>query len=274
LVAPLRTGVRYRFRSGRGRSSRTRRSPLLEGDVDGAIEACRTAVELGRACGEATVTSRALGLVGFGALVAGDLPRADELLLQAERAAQGAPWATAWALYFRSAAALAAARWRLAAELAQQAAGLIGPNGDAELFAWIGLNRAQALQRMGEERQAVCLLEEAITTFGRLRMPRGTMFALIPCSVVLADQRRPKAACLLAAADALRIATGTTTAPFIRNWVEEAIARLRDALTPDEVAGEWLRGQELSVDEAVNTALVELAAVRRSAGWERRAGGG
>ncbi|MGD9529737.1 MAG: hypothetical protein AB7V44_23495, partial [Pseudonocardia sp.] len=183
-----------------------------------------------------------------------------ELLTEAERGAEAAPWARAWAVYFRSPVALAEARWELAVDLAEGAEALLGPRGDVELRAWIDLSHGHALQRLGHERPAVRLVAQAVTTFGALQVTRGVCFALIPCSFVLASHRRAKAIRLLAAAEVHRVATGTFTAPFIAAWVDEATAMLRASLTPEEFAAERERGQAMALDEAVEAALAELAA--------------
>jgi predicted ATPase len=125
------------------------------------------------------------------------------------------------------------------------------------------INRASALLALGEVEQARSTLHEALRLAAELRSKDQIAYCLDGLSALAAeigDARR--AALLVGAADAIRLATGTIREPYERDVSERTQTELRAALG-DEYAELLVAGGALPVERAVAYALGEEPALDR-----------
>ena len=129
--------------------------------------------------------------------------------------------------------------------------------------AMVLLNLGFVEERAGDRERAGALARESLRLNRELGNKWGICRGLHLLAAVAVASAQPgaghRAARLLGAAEALRLATGTTWQPHDRDEFDRWVGAARAVLDADTFAGAWAAGQALSPEEAVAIALEDGA---------------
>ncbi|NHA66828.1 ATP-binding protein [Phycicoccus flavus] len=231
---------------------------LVVGDVAGLRQEAAVGVPVAARCGDPVLASEASVLAGLGAVFAGDLAAADDLLtLHPGLHAADAPWAQILRDFGRGQLALVAGDAPRAARLLDASLAAARDLGN-EFTVATALNvRASAAEILGDDVRAAVLLGEALELSVRLRLGWTLGYAVPQLAGVAARSGHPVVAATLFGAAATLTVSDAVDAHFppTRVTTDRGLAAAREALDERAFAQAWEAGRS-----ATPAGVAELAA--------------
>ncbi len=148
--------------------------------------------------------------------------------------------------------------------LLQQAAEHLNTAGIPVAVAWTLALRARAIAAQSDYPQAIALAAEALRLVRAFDLKGRAPFAIETLASILAHEQPEAAIVLASAAAAMRERMGVTAVPIERARLAEWLEPLRERLEPG-APDLWSRGQALSLEDTIGTALEYCSAALRSA---------
>jgi predicted ATPase/DNA-binding SARP family transcriptional activator len=231
---------------------------VRQGDLGTAAVAAGEVATLSRAAGDRTGLARALTTAGLVSVYAGALDRAVEVLREALETARLADdrWPEAFALQCLGCAALGRGEYAWAARLLGECHAVMESLGDQDGLSGTAMLRALVAWRAGDPEAAAAGLRRAVDGYRGLGHRWGLSIGLLLAGELVAargDQER--AVSLLAASEALRESIGAAVMPFVKGWIDAAVARARAALGPAAADRAWRAGRAMPAERAMAEAL-------------------
>lgn len=144
-----------------------------------------------------------------------------------------------------------------ATELYEESLALWRELGDEQYIATILHNLGRVAQRQGDSQRAVTLLVDSLSRFQNLQINNGVALCLRGLAgVAVGIGRLEAAARLLGAAEALAERAGVVEDAADREQSQSALAAARAGLGEARFAAAWSAGKSLSVEAAIEEALV------------------
>jgi non-specific serine/threonine protein kinase len=202
--------------------------------------------------------SRALADRGFCAVVIGD-PAGPDLVEEALALARhtGNDREVAYALYAAGFIAYVQADYERAARILRECVALSRAIGSVRGAGYALVQLAASMRALGDPHGAAAVCAEAFGNFHRLGEKWGSYLALIQAALAAAGCADvSRAACLLGAADALRVAVGASAAPGgVHPDYESGMAEARNSLGDERMFELWTKGHDMPLVRAMDLAM-------------------
>jgi non-specific serine/threonine protein kinase len=212
---------------------------LLNGDVEGSMEACRIAIETADSCGDLEGKAYALQFLGLSWIYAEDLVEArialDESVIAAKEA--DSPLLSGWSGVFLTAVEIFSDNLDSARRTFLEARQLLESVEEAEGIAWTHV--AEGIERwiVGDSRSASLALQSAMSYFAPLRAGWGVSVAAVLAGLLLLDLgKHAEAATILAQSEVLRTSLGAVHMPGVTRWLTDGLEATRNLLGDAEYA--------------------------------------
>ncbi|MGA7668904.1 MAG: tetratricopeptide repeat protein, partial [Nitrolancea sp.] len=229
------------------------------GDYEQATVALEEALRLREAIGETASRARSLDALGVVMHMRGDSVRARYLheASLALRRELGDKRGIAIALNNLGVVARSSGDLNRARQLSDESLQLRREIGDRFGIAMSLASLADVARDSGDLPEAIQLYKEAMTLHRQIEINEGIVDSLLGISVVLAARgEHQRAAHFMAASDRLREEMNLRLPPANRSEYEAVVARIQDALGDVAYAEARERGSTLSIDQAVDEALM------------------
>jgi tetratricopeptide (TPR) repeat protein len=234
---------------------------VIQGDAEASVAACTEAADLSRHVGDSSGLAHALQYLALIATYAERLDEAAVMLAEALTVADhpDAGWERSWAFIILGSLALAQGDNAKAVEASRSAERELATIGDCEAYAWARTIRGGAQWAAGRHQDALKEIHGAVRAFHELGGLFGLSLSMLLAGLVLGTQGKPQVSVrVLASAETLRASIGVDIQPFLRTWLDNALATATAEIGAPAVHREWDAGSQLSPDAAVAEALREF----------------
>jgi predicted ATPase/DNA-binding SARP family transcriptional activator len=234
---------------------------VLQGDLGTAAAAAAEAAALTRRAGDRAGLARALTTCGLISIYADDLDQASDVLREALDVARLTDdrWPEAFALQCLGCAALSRGEYPSAARLLGECDAVMRALGDQDGVAGTQMLQALVAWRDGDSEAAAAGLRRAVAGYHSLGHRWGLSIGLLLAGELAAARGdAERGVSLLAASEALRESIGAAVMPFVKRWIDSALAEARAVLGQAVVDRAWQAGRAMPGERALAEALPAL----------------
>jgi predicted ATPase/class 3 adenylate cyclase/DNA-binding CsgD family transcriptional regulator len=235
-----------------------------QGDYEQVLTLCTEGLRVSEQHGDARGGGEALHFLAHIMQARGDYARATEMMERslALRRAAGDTVGVANSTDCLGEIARSKGDYERAAALTQQALALYTEIGHARGAAHIFHNLAYVRLHQGSPKDAAALFRESLIRARDVKSTRDMLMGVAGLAAARTEDMQPKrVARLLGAVDALLTTAGIHLEPAEHVDFEQTAASVRARLGDEAFASAWRSGRAMTLDEAVDDALVPAAAV-------------